>query len=79
MKIYTDAFMKAVAEYLRKTEDLDIKEAYSFEERSYEVGGCDTCSYTETVVDITYKDSKGKSREFTLSASFDCLVRSLTD
>ncbi|WP_280429113.1 hypothetical protein [Nocardia brasiliensis] len=79
MKVYTDSFLNAVADYLRKTDYLDIAEVYTFEERTQYMGGCDTCGYDETVVDITYKNSDGRMLEHTFSGDFAQLVCSLTD
>ncbi|KIA60240.1 hypothetical protein [Nocardia vulneris] len=79
MKVYTDSFLNAVANYLRKTDELDIAEVYTFEERTQYTGGCDTCGYDETVVDISYKDFDGRIREYTFSGNFAQLVRGLTE
>ncbi|MFE2997959.1 hypothetical protein ACFXG4_23435 [Nocardia sp. NPDC059246] len=79
MKVYTDAFLNAVAKHLATTEDLDIAEVYSFEERVMSSGGCETCAFDWVVVDVTYKDSQGRKREFRFDDDFATLVRALTD
>ena len=79
MKIYTAAFLNAVANHLRKNFDLDISEVYTFEEKTESTGGCETCAWDFTVVYITYRDSDGQKRRFTFDDDFATLVRALTD
>ncbi|QIS16446.1 hypothetical protein [Nocardia arthritidis] len=79
MKIYSDEFLKAVAEYLRKTECLDVKEVISFSDRTVDDGYCDTCRYEYAVIDIAYRDSNRSTKEFTYKGDFADLIRALKD
>jgi hypothetical protein len=56
---------------------LGAVEVLDYGEETEYGGYCETCSYEEIVVQITYKDSKGKTQKFRHYDNFAEFVKSL--
>lgn len=72
------AFSEAIAIDLRER-GLDAVEVTDFEDETQSTGYCDTCYYEYAVVKITYKDSDGALKNYTISESFAEYIKYLTD
>lgn len=68
---------EAIAEFLRTSKGLDAVKVTDFYDHTQWSGGCETCGYDEIVCDISYVNSKGKSRLYTYSGGFSSLVSAL--
>jgi hypothetical protein len=77
---YRETFYAALLALLHTYGETQAVQVTDFEEETYQYGGgCDTCTYTETVVEIFYDDAEGKSHKYKHSGSFVSLVRELTE
>lgn len=60
---WQDRFHAILAEILREKYDVeDAVKVTGFYESSYDMGCCETCSYTVHELDVYYLDSQGESR-----------------
>lgn len=67
----------ALTEWLRKEyPKLKVWQVTDYEEDTRFGGYCETCSYTEIVIDIEFVDAQNKRKNFTYDGSFaDLLYR----
>jgi len=62
--------------YLKKLHpELDIVRVVSWQEDTFETGGCPTCSWTEVELDLIYEDSSKRNKFITLNTTFRDLMR----
>lgn len=52
----------------------DLAEVTSFYEDSYDIGYCDTCSYTRHEIVVTYVTTDGETKTETISGSMSDLL-----
>jgi hypothetical protein len=78
MENWKDGFYAALLEFTRtKLGRTDATEVVEVETETQERGYCETCSYSTTVIVITYKDSGGRLRVAEWEGSFSDLISSL--
>ena len=71
-------FYKALAQYLRDYHPgLDVVEVVEAVEETRQGGYCESCAYTEVVIDLWYLNSQGKRMAYTISRSFAELMEEL--
>ena len=73
-----ETFYEAIGRDLRQR-GYDAVKVINVEEGMKYGGYCSTCSYEYVGLDITYKNSKGKTLEAEISETFIDYIRSLTD
>lgn len=72
-----ERFHQAFLEILKEEHPhLDVKTVVDISEDTRYSGGCETCAFEYTVIEISYKDSFGGYRMVTLEESFADLVSS---
>lgn len=73
-----ESIKEALGGFLRDTGRAeDVERVTSWEDRTEYGGYCETCSYEETVVDITYRTTAGGTKTYTYYGSFADLVSAL--
>lgn len=78
MGITKKTFYDALLEFAHAQGETRGVKVIDFEEETYQYGGCETCSFSETVVEVTMKDAEGKSFVWKYSSSFVDLINALT-
>lgn len=78
MATFEDTFKDLLARYLRsKYSRLDIVEVLSYEQENRYGGICDTCSYTDIVVEVCYRTSEGDVLTHDIYGSMASLIEDL--
>lgn len=80
---WNDTFNEALAKLIERHEGYDgktvkVAEILSYQEDTYDSGFCETCSYTETVIDVYYKDDAGDTQKYRYFGKFAYLIQDLT-
>lgn len=75
---FSTSFFEALAEYVRSV-GYDVAEVTNFSEEVRESGFCETCYYSETVVEITFIDTSGLTQEHTYYGDMAEFIRDLTN
>lgn len=76
---YKDAFYAVLLAFIRARGEAQAVRVTGFREETYEHGGCETCSWTEIVVEISYVDTEDDPCVYKHSGTFVDLVRELTE
>lgn len=71
-------FFDAVADFLR-ARNYTVEEVIDVEQEDRDVGGCETCAYSYTVVEITFRDGDGYRETYVYEGDMGELIRELTD
>lgn len=74
---FSSLFQEALRQFLA-TRDVTATRVLDFEEETQRFGMCQTCSYEETVVHISYIDLDGDYSSYEYSGRFADLIRELT-
>lgn len=79
MATFEDTFKDLLARYLRSMYSrLDVAEVVSYEQESRSGGYCDTCAYTDIVVEVCYRTSEGDVLTHDIYGSMASLVEDLS-
>ena len=78
---WKDEFRAALLKYVQdKLLCIDAVEVTDFEDHTVDRGYCETCSYTITIVEITYRDKQSyRLRQVEYEGSFSELITALTE
>lgn len=71
-------FYSALAVFVNKQTGHLVTEVFDFEEESFDVGGCETCSSTEYEVTVYYKTPDTAYKYYTYTGKFADLLNELT-
>ncbi|WP_280485409.1 hypothetical protein [Nocardia cyriacigeorgica] len=75
---FGDSLKAALAKYMQdRHEYWDVAEVVDFREETRSGGFCETCAYTEVVIEVTYLDSSGAIQKDDIYDNFAGLVREL--
>ncbi|OBJ40285.1 hypothetical protein A5630_25375 [Mycolicibacterium mucogenicum] len=77
MATFRDSLNESVKAYLVKKGVDDIRDIDSVEEETHYGGGCETCSWEETVVTVRYIDTDGALKYETIWSTFGELIKEL--
>lgn len=73
----SDMIKSALARFVAEQTGESIVEVTSFDSETREMGGCDTCSYTTTVIEVTYNTPTRYGRLFEYTGDFADLISAL--
>jgi len=74
-----ERILNAMTRMVESQYDSSCVEVTSYDETYRYGGGCETCAFEYTVVEIYYTDEDGASKSFEYDGSFGTLISNLTD
>lgn len=73
---FEESFYEAITKWL-KSRDVDAEKVVSVEQDTQVLGYCETCEYTQIIVNISYNDSEGFSQLYEYFGSMAEMINDL--
>ena len=68
---------ESIEEIMERDYNVLAKEVLSWEDKIEYSGYCETCRYSEQVVEVTYLDLAGRTQTWTYHGTFSALINAL--